>query len=167
MRGSAIADSAECEAIAAQVLVVIEAVTEDTGIIRYQYANQDVLQVGYAPMKTSAEVSLAPLLSLMQDIEAADAQFVESELPESMTGAVRWSAEVTNDAVGQEAGTADFTVTSAVSISSNAGGDYFTLAPSDVLSVSFDNATGVADLDLGLGAVQAVYFDDGRVRSRR
>lgn len=147
----------DCEAIAAEVLVVIDAVTEDTGVIHYQYASQDVLQVGYAPMKTSAEVSLGPLLSLMQAVEAADPAFVESGLPESMTGAVRWSAEVLNDAEGQEAGSADFSVTSAVSISDNAGNDYFTVAPSDVLSVSFDAATGVADLDVGLGAVQAVF----------
>ncbi len=94
-------DIANCQELISRVLVEIDAITEESGLIVITYAQADVLQIGYSPVAANYEVKLAGLQTLLS--QAAQLQGDETSVP-SMQGAIRVSATVTNDTVNAEAG---------------------------------------------------------------
>ncbi len=106
-------DRANCQELISQVLVEVDAITEESGLMTLTYAQMDVLLIGYSPVTANYEVKLAGLQTLLS--QAAQLQGDDTSVP-SMQGAIRVSATVTNDTENEEAGNFSISVTEALSI---------------------------------------------------
>ncbi len=152
-------ERANCQSLVSNLLVEMDAVTEDSGLITVTFAQQDLLLVGYSPMAVNYEIKLPGLQTLLDQAAQLDGESVS--IP-SMQGAVRISATVTNDAVNAEAGTFSISITEALSIVDNAGTN-ISLRPSTLLSVSADAATGSGSVEFNIGALNATSSVDNGI----
>ena len=142
---------ANCQTLVSDVLIVMDAATEDSGLITVTFAQQDLMLVGYAPTTVNYELKLPGLQSLLTQAEQLDGEM--GSVP-NMQGALRFSATVSNDTVNAESGTFSVSVTEALSIVDNDGTNV-SLQPSTLLSVSSDAATNTGSMEINIGALSA------------
>ena len=95
-------ERANCQSLVSNLLVEMDAVTEDSGLVTVTFAQQDLLLMGYSPKAVNYEIKLPGLQTLLDRASQLDDEIVS--VP-NMRGAVRFSATVINDAVNAEAGT--------------------------------------------------------------
>ncbi|NND89786.1 MAG: hypothetical protein HKN42_02905 [Granulosicoccus sp.] len=149
---------ANCQTLVSQVLVQMDAVTEDSGLVTITFAQQNLLLIGYSPVTVNYEVKLPGLQTLLE--QSAQLEGSSDPVPD-MQGAVRVSATVTNDTLNAEAGTFSIKVTEALRIVDNAGTNV-SLQPSTLMTVTADAATGTGSVEFSVGALNASSTtDDG------
>ncbi|ASJ71075.1 hypothetical protein [Granulosicoccus antarcticus] len=149
-------DLADCQSLVSNLLVEVDAATEDSGLITVNFAQQELLLIGYSPVSTNYEIKLPAVETLLNHVEQLDGG--SGSMP-SMQGALRFSATVNNDAVNAESGTFSISVTEALSIIGNDGTN-ISLQPSTLLSVSSDTATTSASIEFDIGALNAAFSSD-------
>jgi len=147
-----------CLALVTDLSVTINAQSDDTGLITYQFQNQDVLLIGYSPMQANYEVRLAGLQTFLLRAEELDGG--SGGVPSTLQGAIRLSATVTNETENAEAGSFSIAVTEALRIADSSDGTDISLAPSTLLNVESDAGAGTASVSVDVGALSASFADD-------
>lgn len=147
-----------CEQLMVDLTVQIDAATDQAGTISYLFQGQPVAVVDYAPNAGSYELKLAGLHSVLVRVNELDA--TADAAPEIMTGSVKFEAIVTNATVGAEAGTIKISIPETVEILDDATAADVFIAPSTLLAVSSDSATGAASVEVGIGALSMTTKSD-------
>lgn len=147
-----------CQALLADLTVEIDAQTDDSGLMSYRFQGQDFLLIGYSPSQVNYELRLAGLHTLL--LRAEELEGDTGTVPETMQGAVRLSAETSNDTPNAEAGSFSLSVTEDLRIIDSSDGTDISLAASELLSVVADAAAGTATISVGVGALQFAFADD-------
>ena len=148
-----------CQQLVADLIVQIDASTEDTGLVTYLFQGEVVLLIGYSPTEANYELKLAGLKTLALRIEELQPGSVD-DIPDVMQGAVRISARVINESIGLEAGSFALAVTEQLRIVDNSDGTSIDLAPSTLLTVDSDSAAGAASIVLDVGALSLSFPDE-------
>lgn len=149
-------DFDRCVALVADLVVEIDAASEDTGIVRYRYLGDPVLLIGYAPMAASFELNLSGLRTVLARLEELESGSI-GELPSILEGALRLTATVISDAPGAEAGTVGLSVTERLRVTDETSGTDISLAPSTLLTLQADAAAGSASFETEIGALRAAF----------
>ena len=148
-------DAAQCQQLASDLLVEINAQTDETGVITYLFQNDPVMLIGYSPMGASYEIRLGGLQRVVE--QAQQISGGTGDLAANFSGAVRLAAMVTNDQPGSEAGELTLQVTQALSLAPTDGStSRFSLQPSTVFSIRADEATGDVSTSVNWGALQVI-----------
>jgi len=145
--------NAQCAELAKDLTVVLDAKTEDTGILTYQYKQEAVLSIGYSPNGGSYEINLGGLKTVVESLSANDAQAL-AELPDTMQGAMRVTATVDDDTGVTAAGSMSLAVTQPLSIVDTDGDVNISLGNSELFKVSTDN-NGNTKIASNFGALSA------------
>ncbi len=153
--GDMVENNAACIAVYKDLLVILDAKTEDTGIVTYQFQEEPVLLIGYSPNGGSYEINLGGLKTLL---EAADDQDPSTSvmLPDTVAGAMRVTAMVDDDSGVTAAGSIGLSVTQPISIIDTDGDVNFSLGNSDLFLVSAD-ADGNTRVESTYGALNASF----------
>jgi len=148
-------DMTQCTQLASDLMVEINALTDETGVITYLFQNEPALLIGYSPMGASYEIRLGAL----QQVAQRQAQLSGSTeaLPANLAGALRFSGSIANDQAGSEAGELALEVTQTLSLASTDGSQTgFSLEPSTVFKIKADEATGDVETTVNWGALQLI-----------
>lgn len=159
-------DALRCQQLASDLIVTVDAVTAESGIITYLFQSTPVLLIGYSPMGASYEIKLAGLQQVMRRAEELDGQTPDQSI--TMSGALRLSAMILNDEVGSEAGELSLNVTEAILIGSSTQEERISLQPSTVFALALDQQTGDVSTSVNWGALQLITSSsdsDGNVRT--
>jgi|GEM_PF-4532073 len=143
----------QCLEIVKDLTVVLDAKTDDTGIVTYQYQQESVLSVGYSPNGGSYEINMGGLKSVIETLAASDPQ-LNANLPDTMQGAMRVTAIVDDTSGVEAAGSMSLSVTEALNIVDTDGNININLGKSELFKVSSD-AAGNSTIASNLGALSA------------
>ncbi len=144
-------DHTNCVALLADLTVHIDAQTDKSGVIQYQFRNNPVVEIAYSPVAGSYELKLGALhtmLSRMNELNPAWA-----EVPDSMSGAIKFQTTVLNDTVGAESGSLSLAISEALQITDTANETNVSIAPSTILSMTADSASKTATVEVSIGAL--------------
>lgn len=152
------ADSATCREIVSHFMVQIDAQTEQSGQLTYLFDNAPLLSIGYGPLNAVFDLELGVLHDVMQLGSQLDGD--GESIPTLMQGALRLTSSVTDNSANSEKGSMSLAVTEALLIEDSADGSSLSLAPSNIFSVSSDEAAGTASLEFGMGALNVLMPTD-------
>ena len=152
----------ECSTVLSDLTVQLTATSDDTGTLRYFYAQQNLINIQYAPNRGSYELFLPGFKSIAQRV--SDVSGDSTMLPETMVGAVKLSTTIDNDTINEEAGKLSVAITSPLQIASSTGNYNFSLGTSTLFDASTNAATGNAKVSVGVNtfklAAQHVFGTD-------
>lgn len=143
----------QCASILADLAINITATSDDTGMLRFLYSRENLIVIEYAPSSGSYELFLAAARTLIQRMAEVTGENIN--LPESMTGAVKLSAEVDNAAQGREAGSLTISITQPIDIAATVDNEAvnFSLGQSRIIGISANAATGNGSLSIAVNAL--------------
>lgn len=147
-------DLSICQQLVSELMVQIDARSEESGIITYLFQDAPVLLIGYSPMGASYEINLAGVQRVMQKSDALNG--ITTDASATMSGAIQLTAIVSNSEVGQEAGEISMKVTDALRFDSNDTQSGFNLQPSTVFELALNEATGDISMGVNWGALQLI-----------
>lgn len=154
-----------CQILVSDMLVQIDASSDDAGTMTYLFENQPLAIVGYGPNSNSFELNLATLKSLVDAEDLLNPDTGDESPLDTIQGAIRLSATATNATSGQEAGSVAVEVSQPIAIASADTGTTLTLGNGKIFGMTADAATESASLELAVGALQASAEDEGSVSS--
>jgi len=138
----------ECLLLAADLLIQIDAQTEETGSITFLFRESPLLVVTYAPTAASYEIQLAGL-KRYTDAEQEISGSTDNALT-TMVGAIRVSTSF--DPANAEAGNLSIDISDALQVT-DTDGSSLTIAPGTLLSVTTVAGTGNGSIEMNMGAV--------------
>lgn len=147
-------DLLQCQQLVSDLMVKIDARSEESGIITYLFQDAPVLLIGYSPIGASYEINLSGLLRVLQRSNELSG-FTNSE-SSIMSGAIRLTATVSNDEAGREVGEISVKVTEALRIGSTDTAAGLTLEPSTIIELALNEATGDVFMGVNWGALQLI-----------
>ena len=148
-------DITECMQLASDLLVEIDAATDESGVITYLFQNEPVMLIGYSPMGASYELRIGAIQRVSQRAAQISGAAVDQGV--NLAGAVRFSGLITNDQAGSEAGELALEVTETLSLTpTNGSATLFSLEPSTVFRIGVDEATGDVVTNVNWGALQLI-----------
>jgi len=115
-----------------------------------------LLSIVYGPNDASYELDLGTYFRVES---AATALLNETSDISSMSGKVRLVMNIANANTGAESGSVTFAVPEALVINDNDGSS-FSLAASNILTMTSDVAAGTASIEFGMGALNVIAADD-------
>lgn len=148
-------NSQVCQQMASHLSVQLTALTELSGTIIYLFDQLPFFEIGYGPVNASYELTLETL-QVMQHL--SDQLSGITSTTQTMSGAVRVTASVSNSQEGHEAGSTAFVVSEAISIVET-DGSRFSMAPATVFAATHDEAAGTAHMELDMGALQITTME--------
>ncbi len=154
--GDMVDNNAACVAVYQDLLVVLDARSEDTGVVTYQFQQEPVLLIGYSPDGGSYEINIGGLKTLLEAAADEDPE-TTVDLPDTFSGAVRVTAMVDDDSGVAAAGSISLAVTQPINIVDTDGDANFSLGNSELLKVSSD-AQGNTRIDSTYGALSASFL---------
>jgi len=158
LEGSSDAEIDECALILDDLMVRINAQTDDSGSVTYLIGNQTLANLQYSPNTGSFEIALAGVLTLAQRSESVSGE--SGELPDVMTGAIKFSGSVTNSAVGREAGSFAIDVTEPMRVAYTATNESLQFGKSTLISMVTDASTGNGTMAMDIKGMQLQMIDD-------
>lgn len=156
-------DLATCTALLADLTVTINASSDQSGLITYLFRNEPVFEIGYSPVSGSYELNLAALNKVMKRMAELDASI--EPVSATMSGSIKFEANVLNATAGAEAASLKLSIPEAVSIVNPVDGTNVSLAPSTIMQMTADSGTGAASVEIGLGALAIASKDPELVGS--
>ena len=141
-----------CQQLVADLLVTIDAQSDETGIITYSFQNSPFWLIGYSPNGVSYEINLGGLFLIVERSAQLEGQVLDP-VP-NIAGAIRLSAQVQNDEPGSEAGQLTLAVTDALNLDTGSGESTIRLQPSTVFELDFNEASGDFAARVDWGALQ-------------
>lgn len=153
--GNMIAADAGCVAVYKDLLVVLDAKTDDTGLLTYQFQETPVLVIGYSPNGGSYEINMGGLKAVLEASAAQDPD-TTVDLPDTMQGAMRVTAMVNDDSGVTAAGSMSLSVTQPISIIDTDGDINLSLGNSELFKVSSDTE-GNTKISSNYGALSASF----------
>jgi len=147
-----------CEQLFADLRVTINALSDSSGTISYLFRDQSVLEIDYSPELGSYELNLAGIQSMALRINEIDAQ--SEPAPDTMSGAVKFEARVSNANVGTEAGSMSLSISESMSIVDSSTGTDISISPSTLLEIVSDAGTGAASVEVAIGAMAVTSRND-------
>jgi hypothetical protein len=150
VRGGALLpeDLTQCTEVYQSLRVILDAQTDDTGVITYEFDGLAFLNIGYSPNGGSYEINLGGLKSLI------GATGDVSQLPDTMTGAMRVVATLDDSTGVAQAGSVAMLVTEPISIVDAAENVNISLGNSELFSISSDGS-GTTTIESSFGALSA------------
>ena len=142
-----------CQQLASDLMVQIDAVSAETGVITYLFQDSPVMLIGYSPMGASFEVRLDGIQNVLQRSAELEGAAVDTTTP-VLEGALRLEANVLSDEPGSEAGTLSLKVTDAIQIGAIGEPAGISLQPSTVFELSTNEATQDVSMRVDWGALQ-------------
>ena len=149
-------DLQQCLELVRDLTVELDAVTEESGQVVYLFQNDPLLSIIYGPNDASYELDLGTYFRVES---AAAALLNETSDIASMSGKVRLVMNIANANTGAESGSVTFAVPEALVINDNDGSS-FSLAASNILTMTSDVAAGTASIEFGMGALNVLAADD-------
>jgi len=149
-------DLQQCLELVRDLTVELDAVTEESGQVVYLFQNDPLLSIVYGPNDASYELDLGTYFRVES---AATALLNETSDISSMSGKVRLVMNIANANTGAESGSVTFAVPEALVINDNDGSS-FSLAASNILTMTSDVAAGTASIEFGMGALNVIAADD-------
>lgn len=143
-------DFAQCTQVYSNLLVILDAQTDDTGVLTYQYDGEAFLNIGYSPNGGSYEINLGGLRALV------GATGDVASLPDTMTGALRVVATLDDTSGITEAGSVAMLVTQPISIVDAAENVNVSLDNSELFSIA-SNGNGTTTIRSSFGALSAAF----------
>lgn len=156
-QGGLIGDSS-CEQLLADLNVIVNAQTDTSGIIDYRFRDQSVIEIVYSPVLGSYELNLAGIQSMLVRANELDAQ--SDPAPDSMSGSIKFEAQVLNASAGAEAASMSMSISEAMSILDSSTGTNLLISPSTLLEITSDSRSGVASVEVGIGALSLSGSND-------
>lgn len=147
-------DPSQCQQLASDLTVMIDAQSAESGVITYLFQNTPVLLIGYSPMGASYEIKLGGLQNVL--LRSQELSGITSTDMTNYSGALRLSGTILNDEPGQEAGELSLNVTETINIGSSESPTGLSLQPSTVFKVTLDEASGDVSMGVDWGALQLV-----------
>jgi len=145
-------DLQQCLALVRDLTVQLDAATQESGQITYLYQDAPLLSIIYGPSAASYEMDLGTYFR----VETAAADFLGEAMDiASMSGKVRLVMNIENENTGTESGSVTLAVPEAVAINDN-DGSRFSVAASNILTMTSDAATGEASIEFGMGALSVL-----------
>jgi len=141
-----------CQQLVADLMVEINALTDESGVITYLFQDGPVLRIGYSPAGASYEINLSGLQRVTSRIDELNG-FTSAETP-IVSGTLRLVATVLNSEAGSEAGTVSLKVTEALRLGSTGTQAGISLQPSTIFELAFDEAAGDVSMGVNWGALQ-------------
>ncbi len=154
-----------CKALVADMTVQLDATTETDGTLTYFFQSQPLATIGYTPTSNSMELNFGTLKSLIDADNNLNPDAGNESPLDTLSGAVRLSANLTNATEGAEAGTVALEVTQPIAIASADAATTMSLGIGKVIAFSADVASETASMELAIGALQASTDEDGSVSS--
>jgi len=156
---------AQCEALMADLSVVLNANGDEAGDITYLFQNNPVVTLGYGNGRDSMALNLGGLKLFVDASDALDPDaFGETGTPETMQGEISFIAINTNNSSGQEAGSVSIEVTQALAIGDSDAA--LSLGTGKLFSISADAGSGTGTMSFDIGAISAAApFRDEDVAS--
>lgn len=153
-RASFIADYDECLQLAQHFQVQVDAVTDDTGRIHFQFQEQSVLSIGYAPSAGSYEFSLPGFYQMTRHI--ADLRGITGSVPEIITGALLVQAELDSASETASAASLSLNVSQALHIADSSNNIDISIAPSEIVGFR-SNDDGSVAVSTNMGAINLLF----------
>lgn len=154
-----------CKALVADMTVQLDATTETDGTLTYFFQSQPLATIGYTPTSNSMELNFGTLKSLIDADNNLNPDAGNESPLDTLSGAIRLSANLTNATEGAEAGTVALDVTQPIAIASADAATTMSLGIGKVIAFSSDVASETASMELAIGALQASADEDGSVSS--
>lgn len=149
------AEFQRCQVLVGKMLVQIDATSDTSGTLTYLFDQAPLAVIGYADNSNSFELNLGTLKNLI-DEEAALNPEVSNDSPiDTLTGAIRLSAEATNTTAGEEAGSVSLDITQALNLASADAMTSLSLGTGKIFGMSVNAATQQVTLEIALGALDA------------
>jgi len=158
LEGGTAAEIDECASLFTDLVVRVEAQTEDSGRVTYLLDSQTLANLVYAPNEGSIEISLPGVLTLAQRSESISGDV--GELPDVMTGAVKISGSVTNATVGSEAGSFSVDVTEPMRVAFSPTNESLQFGRYKLIGMVTDAATGNGTMSMDIKSMQLQMIDD-------
>ncbi len=143
-------DFTRCTEVYSKLVVVLDAQTDDTGVLTYQFDGDDFLNIGYSPNGGSYEINLGGIKTLL------GATGDVASLPDTMTGAFRVVATLDDSSGITEAGSVAMLVTQPISIIDAAQNVNISLGNSELFSIA-SNGNGTTTIRSSFGALNAAF----------
>ena len=144
-------DLSLCQQLVADLVVTVNAQTEESGLITYLFQNEPVLLVGYAPDAANYEIKFPGVQRVLQ--RSDELRNNEQQATSTFAGSIRLGSVITNDQAGFEAGEFTVEVVDPIEIREIGGPSLLALGPSTVVAVSSDMADDSATLTVDWGAL--------------
>lgn len=148
-------DLLRCQQLVTDLMVQIDARSEESGIITYLFQDAPVLLIGYSPTGASYQINLSGLQRVIQRSDELNG-FTTSSESASMSGSLLLAATVLNDEPGREAGEISLEVTETLQFGSTDTEASLTLQPSTVFKLALDESTGDVSMSVNWGALKLV-----------
>jgi len=132
--------------------VRIDASSDDTGRLTYLFGGETVLEIQYAPASAAYEFFLSGFNRMVQ--RAADISGDQSDLPDTMQGALKLTTSINNTANGTEAGRMSLAISQALRLSSSIENYSLTAGMSTLFDVRSDTNTGVISASVAINALK-------------
>jgi len=158
LEGDSDSDIDECASILDDLMVRIDAQTDDSGSVTYLLGSQTLANLQYSPNAGSIEIELPGVLTLAQRSESVSGE--SGELPDVMTGSIKISGSVTNSAVGSEAGSFAVDVTEPMRVAYTATNESLQFGKSTLISMVTDAATGNGTMTIDVKGMQLQMIED-------
>jgi len=158
LEGDSDSEINECASILDDLMVRINAQTDDSGSVTYLLGSQTLANLQYSPNMGSFEIALPGVLTLAQRSESVSGE--SGELPDVMTGAIKISGSVTNTVVGSEAGSFAIDITEPMRVANTATNESLQFGKSTLISMVTDAATGNGTIAMDIKGMQLQMIDD-------
>ncbi len=154
------AELQRCEALVRDMVVQVDARSEDQGDVTYLFQNQPLVVIGYGPATSTFEVNLGTLKLLVDAESALNPDFSDASPLDTISGAIRLSAIATSLTSGAEAGSVSISVSRPINVASADAGTSLSLGTGQIFGVTADAATQNVAIELAIGALQASQTED-------
>lgn len=144
-----------CETLLRDVIVQINPTSEDAGTVTYLFQSTQVVAIGYGPNTESFELFLPGFKQLAETYSALDTGSVgDALLPETLQGALKLTAIVTNDVVGAEAGSMALEVSQPLNIVDSRENFSYSLGNGTLLKLTADAVAKNGSIEFDTGAAR-------------
>lgn len=144
-----IQEVSSCSFLMQHVTVTIDAASEDSGIVAYQYRGEPLVRVGYAPHAGSYELNLKPLVAIAQDQYVLTGnRDIVPVYPERFEGVVRFS-QAADPEFPDDLGSIELQITEPVRIVSEEENLQVNIDVATLLSLGMTDAGGAFEFNLG------------------
>ena len=153
-RATFIDDYEECLLVAQQLMVEVDAITDDTGRIQFLFQEQPVVSIGYAPGLGSYELSLPGYYQLTSYI--SNLRGLEGSAPETLTGALLVEAELEGSDEAVTAARLSLRISQALRLADSANGTDIAIGQSEIVSLQ-TNDDDTVSVSTDMGAINAMF----------
>lgn len=164
---AALLPESSCVQLVAKIMIRVESITQDSGVIVYQYGEDPLLSIGYAPMGVVYDFAFSTLSMALQAAAMLDATNDEG-LPATVTGIARLSARMLDQEAGSTAAEFSLNIVEAlVLVDNSTNRTVLSLKPSTVFKVNTDEATESVTTEINWGALQLAQQNDDSMPNNR